>query len=42
MRNAVFVAAGLAVLACSLHAQSDDDEDEMDYFPLVPTGQPAS
>ena len=38
MRNAVFVAAGLAVLACSLHAQSDDDEDEMDYFPLVPTG----
>jgi hypothetical protein len=38
MRIAVFIAAGLAVFAGILHAQSDDDEDEMDYFPLVPTG----
>ena len=38
MRIAVFVAAGLAVLTSFLHAQSDDDDDDMDYFPLVPTG----
>lgn len=38
MRIAVFVAAGLVVLTGFLHAQSDDDEDEMDYTPLVPTG----
>ncbi len=38
MRIAVSLAAGLAILAGVLHAQSDDDEDEMDYFPLVPSG----
>jgi hypothetical protein len=39
MRIAVFVAAGLVALTSFLHAQSDDDdEDEMDYAPLVPTG----
>ena len=38
MRIAVFVAAGLVVLTGFLHAQSDDDDDEMDYFPLVPSG----
>jgi hypothetical protein len=31
--------AGLAILAGVLHAAGDDDdEDEMDYFPLVPSG----
>jgi hypothetical protein len=39
MRIAVFVAAGLVVFTGLLRAQSDDDdEDEMDYYPLVPTG----
>jgi hypothetical protein len=39
MRIAVSLAVGLAILAGVLHAQSDDDdEDEMDYFPLVPSG----
>ena len=38
MRIAVFLAASLAVLAGVLHAQSDDDEDEMEYFPLTPSG----
>ncbi len=38
MRLAISLAAGLAILAGVLHAQSDDDEDEMDYFPLVPSG----
>ena len=39
MRIAVVVAAGLVVLTSFLHAQSDDDDaDEADYFPLVPTG----
>jgi hypothetical protein len=39
MRIAVFVAAGLAVFTSVLHAQADDDDDdEMDYFPLVPSG----
>ncbi|HUJ43955.1 MAG TPA: hypothetical protein VLW52_10145 [Opitutaceae bacterium] len=38
MRIAVFLAAGLTVLAGVLQAQSSDDEDEMDYFPLVPSG----
>ncbi len=37
MRIALVVVAGLAVVGGILHAQSDD-EDEMDYFPLVPTG----
>jgi hypothetical protein len=37
MRIAVSLAASLAVLAGVLHAQSDDDEDEMDYFPLTPS-----
>jgi hypothetical protein len=38
MRIAVILAAGLAVLTGVLRAQSSDDDDEMDYFPLVPTG----
>jgi hypothetical protein len=39
MRIAVFVAAGLVVFTGFLHAQADDDdEDDTDYFPLVPTG----
>lgn len=38
MRIAVFLAAGLAVLTGVLRAQSSDDDDEMDYFPLVPSG----
>jgi len=38
MRIALSVAASLAILAGVLHAQSDDDEDEMGYFPLVPSG----
>lgn len=38
MRIAVFLAAGLAVLTGALRAQSSDDDDEMDYFPLVPSG----
>jgi cell division septation protein DedD len=38
MRIAAFVAVGLVCLTGFLHAQSDDDEDEMDYYPLVPTG----
>ena len=39
MRIAVFVAAGLVGLTSFLHAQSDDDDaDEADYFPLVPSG----
>jgi hypothetical protein len=37
MRFAVFLAAGLAVITGVLRAQSDDEE-EMDYFPLVPSG----
>ncbi len=38
MRKVLVLVAGLAFAAGVLHAQSDDDEDEMDYFPLVPTG----
>jgi hypothetical protein len=38
MRIAVLLAVGLAVTASFVHAASDDDEDEMDYYPLVPTG----
>ena len=39
MRRVLFLTLGLAVAAGVLRAQSsDDDEDEMDYFPLVPTG----
>lgn len=38
MRIAVFLVASLAVLTGVLHAQSDDDEDEMEYFPLTPSG----
>ena len=38
MRIAVLLAVGLALMASVVHAQSDDDEDEMDYYPLVPTG----
>lgn len=38
MRIAVFLAAGLAVLTGVVRAQSSGDDDEMDYFPLVPTG----
>jgi hypothetical protein len=39
MRIAVFAAIGLVALTSIVHAQSDDDdEDEMDYAPLVPTG----
>jgi hypothetical protein len=38
MRNVLFLTLGLALLAGVLHAQADDDEDEMDYFPLVPSG----
>jgi len=38
MRIVVFLAAGLTVLAGVLRAQPSDDDDEMDYFPLVPTG----
>jgi len=38
MRIAVFLAAGLTVLTALLHAQSDDDDDEMDFYPLVPSG----
>jgi hypothetical protein len=37
MRIAVLLAVGLALTAGVVHAQSDD-EDEMDYYPLVPTG----
>lgn len=38
MRIAVFVAAGLVALTTIVRADSDDDEDEMDYYPLVPSG----
>ncbi len=38
MRKVLFLALGMAVCAGVLHAQADDDEDEMDYFPLVPSG----
>lgn len=39
MRIAVLLVAGLAVLTGVLQAQSSNDEDdEMDYFPLAPTG----
>jgi hypothetical protein len=38
MRNVLFLTLGLALLAGVLHAQADDDEDGMDYFPLVPSG----
>jgi hypothetical protein len=38
MRIAAFVAASMVILTGFLHAQSDDDEDDMSYFPLVPTG----
>jgi hypothetical protein len=38
MRFPLYLALGLAVATAVLHAQSDDDEDSMDYFPLVPTG----
>jgi hypothetical protein len=38
MRNLLFLTLGLALLAGVLHAQADDDEDEMDYLPLVPSG----
>ncbi|MDD2764116.1 MAG: hypothetical protein PHE83_09115 [Opitutaceae bacterium] len=38
MRIAVFLAAGLTVMTALLHAQSDDDDDEMDNYPLVPSG----
>jgi len=39
MRIAVLLAVGLAVTASLVHAQSDDDDDDMDYYPLVPTGR---
>jgi hypothetical protein len=40
MRIAIFAAIGLVAMTTILHAQSDDDDDEdaMDYAPLVPTG----
>ena len=38
MRIAAFVAIGLVCVTGFLHAQSDDDDDEIDEFPLVPTG----
>jgi hypothetical protein len=38
MRIAVLLAASLAVLTGVLRAQSDDDDEEMDYYPLVPSG----
>ncbi len=38
MRVAVFVAAGLVVLTSFLRADSDDDDEDTGYFPLVPTG----
>ena len=38
MRIAVLLSASLAILAGVLQAQSSDDDDEMDYFPLSPTG----
>lgn len=37
MRFPLFLALGLVVATALLHAQSDD-EDAMDYFPLVPSG----
>jgi hypothetical protein len=38
MRRVLILTLGLAIAAGMLHAQSDDDEDDTDYFPLVPTG----
>jgi len=41
MRIAVILAASLALTAAVIRAQSeeDDDENDMDYFPLVPSGK---
>ncbi len=38
MRIAVILAVGFALTMGVVHAQSDDDEDEMDAYPLVPSG----
>jgi hypothetical protein len=39
MRIAVLLVVGLAMTASFVHAQSDDDDDDMDYYPLVPSGK---